>query len=191
MRIFRVSHTSDAPPVHPVPDPDAFATEVLGRLSELEESTSIPSFQMADPAMSGSGFFNLSNKVLVFSKDVYLGEMGRSLGFSGNVHPTTLTDTGEELFFLNVTAVYNCLDISKTTFFKRRGEEVGVDHGMGIKEPAFLPKLIGDSFIFRLPQMKSAIFVASNGSGYEEDFYTIYQSAGASGLAFKEVWSGE
>lgn len=189
MKIFRISHTSDAPPIYPVPDPDKFAAEVLGHLSELEESASIPGFQMADPAMSGSGFFNLSNRALVFSKEVYLGEMGRSLGFSGNVHPTSLVDTGEQLFFLNVTAMYNCLDIAKTTFFKSRGEEIGVDHGMGIKEPAFFPKLIGDSLIFRIPQMKSAIFVASDGSGFEEDFYSIYQSSGALGLAFKEVWS--
>lgn len=192
MKIYRVLHTTNAPSIYPVPDPDRFAAEVLRKIPDLDASASIGAFQMADPTQSRSGFFNLSNKVLVFSEDVYLSEMGRALGYSGDVHRPTFADTGDNLCFLNVTATYNCLDFPNTTFYgKRRSEVVGVDHGNGVKTPAFLPKLIGDSWIFRVPQMKSAIFIASDGSGIEEDFCTLYQSSGLSDLDLREVWSVE
>ena len=190
-KIFLVSHTVEAPAVVATPDPDAFFKSIMRDLSILDENAPMPPFQLTDPSKRGDGFFNISNKVLLFDKSIYLGELGRSLGFSGNVHDSILNDTSEEIFLLNVTAVYNCLNLAETVFKSSNGEEMGVDHGMGIKKLVFFPKLIGDSYIFRIPQRKSAIFVATDGSGTQEDFYTLYQASGIRGLAFEEVWSGE
>lgn len=188
-KIFVVTHNVDAPTVAATPDPDAFFRTVMRDLSALDESAQIPPFQLIDPSAKGYGFYNISNKVLLFDRAVFLGPLGPSLEISGNIHPTTLNDTKDELFFLNVTAIYNCLNIAETVYHRRVGEDVGVDHGLGVKRPAFFPKLIGDSYIFRIPQMKYAVFVASDGSGSDEDFYTLYQSSENRGLIFQELWS--
>lgn len=191
MNIFRLTHTLESPPICSTPDPDFFAEKVLMNLDQLKADVVIGDFQLGDPNLNGDGFYRLGNSVLVFSREIYLGPLGYSLNFSGNAHPAKINGTDEDIFFLNVTAVYNCIDIENTIFFKPRGEEMGVDHGMGVKKPAFFSKLIGDSSIFRVPQMMSTIFVASNGLGYEEDFYTLYRSSGIRGLLFEKVWSDE
>lgn len=190
-KIFLISHTIEAGHVAATPDPDIFFRTVMRDLPALDENAPIPSFQLLDPSKRGDGFFSISNQVLLFDKAIYLSDLGASLGFSGNVHSTILNDTKEEIFFLNVTAIYNCLNLAETVFKSPHGEEKGVDHGMGIKKLVFFPKLIGDSYIFRIPQRKSAIFVATDGSGTQEDFYTLYQASGIRGLSFDEVWSGE
>lgn len=189
MRVFRIVHSPEAPEIYPVPDPDRFAREITFRLSELGEDADIGTFQLADPTRGGADFYKVCESVLVFSKKVYLSDCGQNLDFSGNVHQSKFADgSDEELFFLNVTAAYNCLDIARTVFYAAGGREVvGADSGFGIKEPAFFPKLIGDSSIFKIPQMKTAIFVACDGGG--EDFYSRYQDAGLRGLSFREVWS--
>ncbi len=190
MKIFRLTHTLEAPPIASTPDPDLFTREILRDLSKLPRDASVGSFQMGDPGLQADGFYRLSNSVLVYTKEVYLSPLGYSLDYSGNVHPSKINSLNEEIFFLNVTAFYNCLDVNKTVFLKSRGEEMGVDHGCGIKAPAFFPKLIGDSKIFHVPQLRNTILVASDGSGREEDFYTLYKQSGYRGLEFIEVWDG-
>ena len=184
MRIFIVSHNVEAPAVAATPDPEGFFKSFMRDLSALDNKVQIPHFQLLDPLAKRYGFFNISNKVLLFDQATLLGALGRCLEFSGDLYPTILNDTNEELYLLNVTASYNCLNLAETVFYSPTGEEVGVDHGLGIKQPKFFPKMIGDSYIFRIPQMRSAIFVASDGSGYEEDFYTLYQTSGIRGLSF-------
>ncbi len=152
----------------------------------------MPSFQLADPARQSKGFYRVGNGVLAFTKDVYLGPLGESLSFAGHVHETTLNDTGEEIFLLNVTAVYNCIDQANTIFNGPQGQERGADHQMGIKDPAFFPNLIGDSSIFKIPQqVRSTIYVASRGHEDTDDFYYMYQQVGMTGLEFQQVWNGD
>jgi hypothetical protein len=190
MKILKITHPLGTPAIHPIPDPDKFAEEIMSprNLRALDRNTKIGAFQKADYHSSSDGFYLLSDFVLVFTRAVYDSEMGRLLDFSGNVHPCTLQDTGESLYFLNVTAVYNCLDVAETTFSTGRSQEKGVDHGLGMTAYAFFPKLIGDSKLFRIPQSLS-IFAASDGSS--DDFYGAYQNAGLGGLSFTEVWSDE
>lgn len=159
----------------------------MNSLDQLDEDSDIPKFQLTDANAKITGFFNLSNKVLVFTKDVYLGELGYSLGYSGIVCNSVLTDTGEDIFFLHVTAMYNCLNLEETIYYSPKGEEMGHDYGMGIKFPKFHANLIGDSNIFRIPQMKSSIFVKSDGLDDESDFYTKYKKLSAVGLNFKKI----
>ena len=188
MKIYKVTHTMDAPGAYAVPDPDRFAREVLFKLSELKEDAEVGPFQLADHSRVGASFYKVSDGVLVFSEQVMHSEMGGMLGFSGNVHPSKLLDSGEEIFFLNVTAVYNCLNVQESYF---RGldvkEQKGVNEGIGITRYAFFPKLIGDSSIFRIPQLTRTIFVEADGSG--GDFHALYHAAGLKGLDFEEVWS--
>lgn len=61
--------------------------------------------------------------------------------------------------------------------------------GYGMAKFAFFPELIGDSPIFRMPQTKDRLYVATDGSGDANDFYTLYQASGFKGLQFKEVWT--
>jgi hypothetical protein len=192
LKIYRLTHTLQAPQIAAVPNPERFCSEVLGNLQGLERDAPIPRFQMLNSDLKSQGFFNISDKVLVFTREVYLGSMGSPLDFAGNVHPTKFTDTGEEVFLLNVTACYDCVDRSQTVFYAPNGqEETGVDHGMGIKSLAFFPKLIGDSRIFRIPQIRDAIFVASDGRGDDDDFYTLYIESGMNELEFIQVWAEE
>jgi hypothetical protein len=158
-------------------------------LKELPRDAPIPRFQLGDPEHKTQGFFNVSNSVLVFNKSTLLGPLGSALERSGNIHTSRLNDTGEEIFLLNTTAVYNCLDTSQTAFRTPTGQEVGVDRGMGIEAPAFFPDLIGDSWIFRVPQMRSTILVASDGRGGADDFYTSYMESGMQELRFESIWT--
>lgn len=191
MKVYQITHPVETPIVYPIPDPDKFAAEVLSvlKLPTLDPATKIGPFQKGDINSSSDGFYRLSNSVILFTQAVYDSPMSRLLDLAGNVHPTTLQDTGEKLYFLNVTAVYNCLDAAGTIFYTRMGDEKGVDHGKGVKVPAFYPKLIGDSKLFRIPQMPLTIFAASDGGG--DDFYKAYQESGLSGLKFTQVWSDE
>ena len=190
MKIYKVTHTMEAPGAYPVPDPDRFAREVLSKLRELKEDAEVGPFQLADHSRVGASFYKVSDSVLVFSEQVMHSEMGGMLCFSGNVHPSKLLDSGEEIFFLNVTAVYNCLNVGESYFRGLSGgEQKGVNDGIGIMRYAFFPKLIGDSAIFRIPQLSRTIFVQADGGS--DDFHALYHEAGLKGLDFAEVWSDE
>jgi hypothetical protein len=189
MNIYRLFHTTQAPRIAATPNHDKFASEILGNLTNLPIEAAMPPFQLEDPALVSQGFFHLSNSVLVFTKPIYLGLMGSVLNRAGDVHPSKLNDTGEEIFLLNVLASYNCVDRSRSVFYTPTGEELATDHGMGIKKPAFFPNLIGDSWIFKIPQMQSVVFVASDGSGGADDFYSLYNESGMQELRFDLVWT--
>lgn len=192
IKIFQIRHHFDCPSVIPIPDPDQFASEVLDNLENLSPMAEIPEFQLADPSVVNRGFFKLSNRVLVFSKDTYSHDMGAALDYCGNVHKTKIVDTGEDLFFLNITARYNCIDIKNTMFYSTgRAGELGVDHGLGIKSFAFHPKLIGDSSIFRISHSRGSVFTVHDEDGNKEDFYSCYQNSEAYGLKFDLVWESE
>lgn len=192
MKIYKLKHTLSSPNIFATPRNDIFVAEFLSKLPDVSADFEIPSFQMADPAKSISGFFRIDNSILAFTRNVFFGPLGQSLGFAGHVHETTLNDTGEEIFLLNVTAMYNCIDRANTTFNGPQGPQRGVDHQMGIKEPAFFPNLIGDSSIFKIPQQaRSTIYVASRGHEDTNDFYYMYQQLGMTGLEFQQVWDGD
>jgi hypothetical protein len=191
MNVYQVYHTEEAPRIYATPNHDQFAANVLLDLTRLAEDAKIPAFQKANPELSCKGFFHLSNSVLVFTKATYASRVGPSLDLAGRVYVSKITDTAEQVYFLNVTAFYNCLDRAQTVFYSPSGEETGVDHQMGIKSPAFFTNLIGDSLIFKIPQMPSVIFAASDGTGTENDFYTLYRESALEGLRFKLVWNGQ
>jgi hypothetical protein len=191
--IYKLRHSlRNCPTIFATPSHSQFVRDFLFDTNKITKDALIPPFQKADPSLSAQGFYHLSDSVLVFNRHVYMEEMGRLLDFSGNVFPTKITDSGEEVFFLNVTAKYNCLDYEHTLFHAPNGrEEIGVDHKMGIKTPAFLPDLIGDSLIFKLPQMSYAIFVASNDYRTDDDFHQLYAESGMNELVFEQAWSNK
>ncbi len=189
MKIYKLKHTQGLGSIYAAPNNERFVAEFLRKLPEVPAEFKISSFQLADPTQPSADFYRIDNSVLVFSKKVYMGPLGQSLTYAGNIHETTLNDTGEEVFLLNVTAVYNCLDKDRTGFRSSHGEEKGVDHRMGVITPAFFSGLIGDSSLFRVPQqLRSTIYVASRGHGSSDDFYFMYQQSGLKGLEFEEVW---
>ena len=104
------------------------------------------------------------------------------LSFSGNIHPTKLVDTGEDIFFLNVTAIYDCLNVEEST-------ACGSDEYGALEKYVFFPELIGESRIFKIPQLRKGIFVRADGAG--DDFHALYHAAGLKGVDFVEVWSDE
>lgn len=191
MKIYKISHTFRvAPSAFAVPDPDLFAREVLSKLRDLKEDAEVGPFQLADHERAGALFYKVSDHVLLFSEQVLHSEAGVELCASGNVHPTKLLDSGEEIFFLNVTTIYNCLNAQESGFRTLDGKaEVGVDSRMGVVNHVFFPKLIGDSSIFKIPQSSRTLYAVSCGAG--DDFYTRYHEAGLTGLTFEEVWSDE
>jgi len=194
MKILKLSHSLSCPGIFATPRNDTFVRDILGIIPLLPKDVRMPKFQLADIETKNQAFYLLSNSVLVFNKEVYLGPLGGILSFAGDVFETTLNDTGEELFLLNVTSMYNCIDHANTIYNAPPPikQERGVDHQMGIKVPAFFPSLIGDSSLFRIPQHKrSAIYVASRGHEDSDDFYYMYQQSGLKGLEFQQVWDGD
>ncbi|WP_395747191.1 hypothetical protein [Prosthecobacter sp.] len=194
MKIFKMSHTLGWPRVFATPSHELFVEEFLDQIPAVSRDAKVPAFQLADIEKKGLPFYQISPSILCFNKTVYLGPLGRILSFCGDVFETRLNDTGEEIFLLNVTAMYNCIDHANTIYNARPPlrQERGVDHQMGIKVPAFFPGLIGDSSVFRIPQhQQSAIYVASRGHEDSDDFYYMYQQSGLKGLEFRQVWDGD
>ncbi len=192
VRIFEIGYTDKAPPIAATPNNDQFWREIMRDLDTLPADATIPPFQLIRaPFTTAKGFFNLPSKALVFTERVLSSSLGEFLEYSGNIHKTQLNDTGEEIFFLNITACYNCMDRNNTTFNAPNGEELGVDHEMGIRKPAFFPNLIDESLIFKIPNMSHLILVASDDTGHSQDFYRAYQESGLEELKFNLVWEGE
>ncbi|RYD83888.1 MAG: hypothetical protein EOP84_07020 [Verrucomicrobiaceae bacterium] len=186
MKIFKISHSSDAPGVHAVPDPGKFVKEVLFKLRQVGPDAEIGPFQLAEHDKVRAPFYKVSDSVLLFSEQVLLSPLGSILGFSGNVHFTSLLDSGEPLFFLNVTALYNCLNAPKTLFRGLDGDQLGVDSQMGVSKYSFFSNLIGDSEVFKIPQVIGAIFFACRSE--DRCFQTLYGETGFKGLTFEQVW---
>jgi hypothetical protein len=192
MKIYQLMHRAGVGSIIATPRNDHFVSEYLRKFPDLPAEAVVPSFQLADPAKAHADFFRIDNSVLVFTKKILMSPLGQSLAYAGNIHPTTLNDTGEEIFLLNVTAEYNCLDQANTIFHTAHGDEKGVDHQMGIKTPAFFTTMIGDSSLFRLPQKRrSAIYVASRGHESSDDFYHTFHQLGLTSIEFRQVWDDE
>lgn len=189
MEIYRVSTSKTSPQIFPAPDPDAFFSALPSALSgKAVEKLECEGFQFELPRAEPAGFYRLSDRFLVFDRSIYLSEVGRLLGFAGEVIETTVFGLPDPVFFLDVTAQYNCLDVQRTEFFDRHGSKMGVDTGMGVKTPAFYPKLIGDSSIFRIPQKRASILVATSDVESSDDFYQVFSASGLSGLNFELIW---
>ncbi len=188
-KILRIFPSAEAPCIVPLPEAAAEMQAIMQNLRTLDRDARIPHFQLVDPTNKlGCGFFNFCNGVLVFNQSVWDSELHTSLGYSGSVHSTILKDTGEEIYFLNVTGMENCLNFADTVYrTPTGGEEKGVNHNLGVIKPAFYPKSIGKN-VFHVCQIPGEIFAASD-EAEGDDFYFEYQQSDFRGLQFEELWS--
>jgi hypothetical protein len=189
MQVYHVTTSQSLPQIFPAPDPDGFFAALPSAPSgEPVTALECEGFQFEVPQSEPAGFYRLSNRFLVFDRAIYMSDIGRLLDYAGNAIETQIFGLPESVFFLDVTAEYNCIDIRKSEFFDRRGSVVGTDTGMGVKSASFFTKLIGDSSIFRIPQKRSSLFTVSADSESPDDFYHVYHSLELTGLNFDLIW---
>jgi hypothetical protein len=188
-KILRIFPSAEARCIVPVPEAAAEMQAIMQNLRTLDAVARIPHFQLVDHTSNlGGGFFNFCNGVLVFNQSVWESDLRPSLEYSGSIHSTILRDTGEEIHFLNVTGMENCLNFAETVYrTPAGGEEKGGNHNLGVIKPAFYPKNIGKN-VFHVYQIPGEIFAASDGAE-GDDFYFEYQKSHFRGLQFEELWS--
>jgi hypothetical protein len=96
---------------------------------------------------------------------------------NGEVLPLS-TDDGVELFVLNARVI-DALDEANSSLMRFPG----TNRIMRIKKIAFVPSLIKDVDLFRLPHRASSTYVS-------ERFVERVKATGLRGLVFNKVWSG-
>jgi hypothetical protein len=115
-------------------------------------------------------------------------DLGRIIERAGEVLPATLELTGEELFIFNCTACYNCLDRIDTQMRTTPDGRVAIE----IKKHAFHADRIGDSTLFKIPETHRVSLYTLTGRGdVGDEFHTLYQALGFTGLKFEQVWTDE
>jgi hypothetical protein len=112
------------------------------------------------------------------------------MGMSGEMLPGVVEDTGEQVFILNLLACVNCFD-------RKRSIYGPVESGAlisQIEKHVLFKERMGGHTLFRMAYVDGLYCVAErddNEFTLAEEFYTVYQKMGFTGLVFKEVWDSE
>lgn len=148
-----------------------------------------PSLYVRDPSRTQKGaFFNFGSGRLACFKDVYDSYLGELIERSGEILGAKLEATGEVCHIFNCTACYNCLDRANT---KMRMTPDG-DMAIQVEKYSFHADRIGDCNLFKIPETRRVeLYTLVGRDEPEDDFYSLYQSLGFTGLKFEEVWSDE
>jgi hypothetical protein len=148
-----------------------------------------PGLYVRDPARTQKGsFLNFGSGRLAYSEDVYDSDLGELIERSGEILPAKMEATGEVCHIFNCTACYNCLDRANT---KMRMTPDGA-MAIQVEKYSFHADRIGDCNLFKIPETRRVeLYTLVGRDEPEDDFYSLYQSLGFTGLKFEEVWSDE
>ncbi len=140
-----------------------------------------------NPKSKKGDFYTLGvDGALVFNEKVYDSDLAGLLEMAGEILPVQLED-GTQLYILNVLECVNALDKEKTTWHL-------YDDGSkrSIKDFVFHSNRITESSLFKIPETsKIDILVYSGVKDPEDEFKTLYEKLGFTGLTFKELYSSE
>ena len=187
VKIYRVTTDHEAYALLPS-DKKIFRKAKMFQLDRmLRDWDSKSEFYVRDPSRTNKeNFFYLSPGTLVFDHEVYKSDLGEILARSGELLPAKVELPEEDVFILNTTTCYNCLDIKKSKLRKTPDGTVVIQ----IFEHVFHSDRIGIETLFKIPETKATTIYTVTGLDNDRDeFYTLYKESGFTGLKFEEVWS--
>jgi hypothetical protein len=184
-RIFRIKPDTDFWELRP--------TEIvfwrqynLFRAERLSEKWVAPSMFVSDPVRTKRGdFHGFTSGGFIIGMSVLQSALGDILSRAGELLPASLDRTGEQVFVFNCTAVYNCLDRSKTQMRTTPDGEVAIE----IKRYAFHADHVGASSVFKIPEThRVEVYVLSGREEPDDEFIAQYRAHRFIGLNIEEVW---
>ena len=126
-------------------------------------------------ACMASDFPWLGGHALIF-RSTAVESLRDLLEASGEVLPLATSD-GVELYVLNVTRILDAIDEQRSSIVRF----AGTNRVMRIEKIAFVPSLVQDIDIFRLPHRSTPTYVS-------QQFVDRFNSAKLCGLEFLPVW---
>ncbi|QIF00564.1 hypothetical protein [Roseimicrobium sp. ORNL1] len=189
MKIFRVDADYDFWSLLVEPKDPFWTIPNAFQLQSMRATWTSPNFYPRDPVRTARGdFFNVTLGALGYSKDVAKSALGEIIGYSGEVLPAKLDETGEDIYVFNPMVCYNCLDRSATEARWTPDGKLAIT----VKRYGFHVDRIGDWNLFKIPEThRVAIYALAGRDEPEDEFYAQYLALGFKGLKFEEVWSNE
>ena len=97
-----------------------------------------------------------------------------------------LPHEGEIFHKINVLTIIDCLDMRRTKWRTNRATGKRLTE---IEEYHFIPELLVEGGLFRLPKRGRTLLTVTGRAGQEDDFRAIVEREGLTGLKFEELWS--
>lgn len=151
-----------------------------------------PTFWVYNPILPSSDFVSAGGTIAFGEKLKANHRVMECLEMSGEFLPIRL-ETGERYYILNVTDCINSLDHSACMFGRYYDTESQSVKQGSLEGYAFHPERISSAPIFKVPETVKAHVLTSRNTGRlhcPDDFMTVYEEEGLTGLKFEKVWEG-
>ena len=186
MKVFRIRLNSNKYQSFLPVDDKVWQSELLTMdCQEKQQDWTAPSVYIDNPKLIKGNFFDFCSGAFVVDSIAH-DVLQEVLEWAGEILPLPHKD---ELFHLvNVRECVNCLDelntkwvIGKTTGAKIR-----------IEQYEFLANRFSESTLFKIPETaKGEMLTVTGIKDPEDEFKTIVERAGLTGIIFEELWSDE
>lgn len=190
MKVFQIKPDYKFWTLLPTTGAAFFADRDMFRFKPMREKWTVPNLYPRYPQEAVPGdFMNFAPGAIAMTDRVTHDScLGKILKESGELLPAKLDGTEEQLQILNALVSYNCLDHANCLPAITPGQ-LGAHL---CKKLAFHPSQIGDSSIFKVPELFGSRIFALSGRGEPKgEFYAEYHRLQLTGLVFEEVWSNE
>ena len=151
--------------------------------AKKKDSWNPPSVYVLNPKLKMGNFIYLIPGALICDQ-IATEALRDILEMSGELLP--ILHEGKEYTILNVTECVNALNQEKTEwkYSKRSGAKIGIAHY------SFHMNRFPETSLFKIPETsRSEILTYSGLKDPEDEFITICQKQGLTGLLFEELWS--
>ena len=164
--------------------------EVFSSLSDYAnplDHPKFPNFYIPNLKEKPGNFYSLGINSLLFDQKA-LEALKPSIELAGQLFPVSVEQLGT-LTYCHLREMCDCLDEEKS----KGPIHPATGTASPLKKFVFYPsKVHSQSGLFRIPQGLSAkIFAVTDIPSRNDDFYSLYQAAGLTGLEFRKVWSDE
>jgi hypothetical protein len=146
-----------------------------------KENWKSPKVRIENPVLEKSDFLRLCVGGMVISSEK-VNLLMPQLEMVGELLPIKWVEGNG--YLCNILKCSNCLNHEKTEWIY--GEET--KKPIRITKHVFIPSLVPESTIFKIPERKATIYITEGIKDPEDEFKFIVESNRLSGLSFKKVW---
>lgn len=183
MEVYRIRNEEGFQDV--MSDDDAFWRLTSSRAEALGDVV-FPNCYISSPKDQRGNFFNIGSGELLFDNTALLS-LESVLQGCGELHTVNVETIGT-LFYYNNLQKIDALDIENTWWRKESdgSKKIILKHEFNASKLATAPCL------FAIPQNRfSKLLTVTGQEGISDDFYSVYNAVGLSGLKFEKLWSTE
>jgi hypothetical protein len=147
----------------------------------MKSAWSTLDFYVRDPTLLLGDFYYLTDFWLACGATV-VEQIGDLMERDGELLPIRIEGVAGEHVLWHITRSVIALDEQKTTW-----EWYGKTRGVPIRY-VFDPNVLSEPMLFRMPNLPSQVFAATDAGHTNADFFRRYHELGLKGLTFKPVW---